>query len=91
MYRLAGKLRRLSEMHRNWLMCSTERIRESLIDEWVGGMRLDIVLEVYFGYFLIDLGPVQMASAQVFTMCSDNSSRGGCPCTQPAVKLIGWH
>ena len=46
----------------------------------------------YFAYFLMDLGPVQMASARVFTTSGDTSSGGGVsPCTKSAVRLLIGH
>ena len=47
---------------------------------------------VYFVYFLMDLGPVQMASARVFTTSGEKSSGGGVsPCTESAERLLIEH
>ena len=40
-YGLTGNLRRMSEMHRNWLMSFTESTRGSLNDDWTGRAGLD--------------------------------------------------
>jgi len=73
-------------------MSLTEGIRESLDDDWMVGMGLDDSRGFYFAYFLMDLGPVQMASAQVFTNSGDQSSRGGVSlCTESAVRLVIGH
>ena len=94
-YGLAGSLRRISGMHRSWLMSSTVSIRGSLVDDWTGGMRLDVLRGSYidyFAYFLMDLGPVQMASARVFTTSGDKSSGGGDSlCTESAERLLIEH
>jgi hypothetical protein len=88
----AGSLRRISGMRRYWLMSSTESMRGSLDDDWTGGMRLDVLRGFYFAYFLIDLGPVQMALARVFTTSGDKSTGGGvCPCTESAESLLIEH
>jgi hypothetical protein len=70
-YGLAGSLRRISGMRRSWSMSSPESIRGSLDDDWTGGMGLDVLRGFYFVYFLMDLGPVQMASARVFPTSGD--------------------
>jgi hypothetical protein len=47
---------------------------------------------VYFAYFLLDLRPLQMASALVFTTSGDKSSGGGVsPCTESAERLLIEH
>jgi len=58
-------------------MSSTERIEGSLDDDWTGGLGLDVIRVIYFAYFRMDLGPVQMASARVLTLSGDKSSGGG--------------
>jgi hypothetical protein len=79
-------------MHSNWLTSSTESIRESLDDDGTGGMGLDVLRGFYFAYFLMDLGPVKMALARVFTNSGDKSSGGGVsPCTKSAVRLLIGH
>jgi hypothetical protein len=73
-------------------MSSTDSIRGSLDNDWTGGMRLDILLGFSFVYFLMDLGPVQMASARVFTTSGDMSSGGGVSLyTESAERLIIEH
>ena len=47
-------------------MISTESIRGSLDDDWTGGVGLDDLRGFNFVYFLKDIGPEQMVSAQVF-------------------------
>jgi len=55
-------------------------------------MGLDVLLGFYFVYFLMDLGPVQMASAQAFTTSGDKSSGGGVStCTESAEGLLIEH
>jgi len=66
-------------------MGSTESIRGSLEDDWTGAMGLDILRGFYFAYFLMDLSPVQMASARVLTTSGEMSSGGVVsPCTESA-------
>jgi len=58
----------------------------------LGGGELDVFTGVLLAYFLMDLGPVQMASARVFTTSGDKSSGGGVsPCTESAVRLLIGH
>ena len=59
----------------------------------LGGVGLDVFLPgFYFAYFHIDLGPVQMASAWVFTTSGDESSGGVVsPYTQSAMRLLIGH
>jgi len=59
----------------------------------LGGVRLDVFLQGFHSsYFLMDFGPVSMASARVFTTSGDKSSGGGVsPCTQSAVRLLIGH
>jgi hypothetical protein len=79
-------------MRRSWLISFTESIRGSLDDDWTGGMGLDVLRWCYFVYFLMDLGPVQMVSARVFTTSGDKSSGGGVsPCTESAERLFIEH
>jgi len=79
-------------MRRSWSRSSTESIRGSIGDDWTGGMGLDVLRGFYFVYFLMDLGPVQMALARVFTTSGDKSSGGGVsPCTESAERLLIEH
>jgi hypothetical protein len=88
-YGLAGNIRRISGMCRNWLMSSRDSIRGILDNDWSGGMGLDVVHGFYFAYLLINLGLVQMASALVFTTSGDQSSGGRVSqCTEFAVRLL---
>jgi len=55
-------------------------------------MVLDVLQGFYFAYFLMDLGPIQMASPQVFATSRDNSIGGGVtPCTESAMRLLIGH
>jgi len=88
-YGPAGNLQRICRMCSNWLLSSTESIRGSLNDDWTGGVGLDVL---WGFYFLIDLRPVQMASARVFATSGDKSSGGGVSlCTESAVRLLIGH
>jgi len=79
-------------MRRNWLMSFTEGIRGSFDDVWTGGVRLDVLQGFYLAYFHMDLGPVQMALAWVFTTTGGKSSGGAvCRCTESAVRLLIGH
>jgi hypothetical protein len=58
----------------------------------LGGVGLDVFQQGFYCYFLMDFGPVKMASAQVFTTSGDKSSGGGAsPCTESAVRLRIGH
>jgi len=73
-------------------MSSTKSIRGSLDNDWTGGMGLNVLRGFYFAYFLMDLGPVQMASARVFTISGNKSSGGGVSrCTESAERLLTEH
>jgi len=78
-------------MRRNWWMCSTEGIRERLDEDLTGGVGLEVLRGFDLGYFLMDLTPVQIASAQVVTTTGEMSCGGGVsPCIESAVmQLIG--
>jgi hypothetical protein len=76
-------------MRKSWSISSSESIRERLDTDWTGGIGLDLLRRFYIIYFLKDLGPVQMASAWVFTTSGEMSSGGGVsPCTQSAERLL---
>jgi hypothetical protein len=76
-------------------MSSTESIRGSLDDDGTRGMGLDVLLGsylVYCVYFLMDLGPVQMALARVFTTSGDKSSGSGVSqCAESAERPLIEH
>jgi len=55
-------------------MSFTESIQGFLDADWTAGMGLEVLRGLYFAYFVIDLGPVQIASAQVFTTSREKSS-----------------
>jgi len=73
-------------------MRSTESIQGSLNDDWTGTMGLDLLRVLYFAYFLMDLGPVQMASGRVSSYSGDKQSGGGLfSCWESAVRLRIGH
>jgi len=59
----------------------------------LGGVGLDVFLRgFYIAYFLMDLGPVKIASARVFTTSGAKSSGGGVSLgTESAMKLLIGH
>jgi len=73
-------------------MSSNESIRGSLDDDGTGGMGLDVSRGFYFAYFLVELGPVEMALALVLTTSGDKSSGGGVsPSIESAVRQLIEH
>jgi hypothetical protein len=79
-------------MPRNLLMSFTEGIQGSLDDDWKRGVGLDVLQGFYVAYFVMDLGPVQMASTRVIATSGDKSSTGGVfPFTESSERLLIGH
>jgi len=55
-------------------------------------MGLDVSQGFYCAYYIIDLGPVQIALARIFTTSRDKSCGGGVsPSTKSAARLLIGH
>jgi hypothetical protein len=91
-YGLAGNLWRISDMGRNWSTSFTRSIRGILVDvlTWRSGIGC-FFHGIYFAYYVINPGPVQIAEVRVSTTSVYQSSAGGVSlCTESSVRLLIW-
>jgi len=90
-YGLAENLWLISRMDWDMMKCSPGAAEEAStiirLEQWDWMFR-----GFSSAYYVLDLGPVQMASAWVFTTSRDRSSGGGVsPCTESTVGLLIGH